>query len=231
MSCKRKNTEYYWQRVKFEAIKMAGRQFVQGKAGAFRAMSSCVVFALSSTPPPFLSPGCSAAVLPPLDHTTVVGEKESEETVKTVIFLPAASISLFWKSHPRTAFPVVKTEHFCLFPCLLRSHEPVTGERTPDGNEKLGRALVNVTSWADWPKPGSYKQWSLLWSALFRGLLPKGNWGGSVCPFVGLLSSGLLQQGKEDVGHGDRPGASSIKFSLQPNHSSSSDCSSPFHNF
>lgn len=104
------------------SIKIAGRQFVQGQAGAFRALCSCVVFALSSSPP-FLCPRCSAAaaslfcllLLTPL----LWGRRRMKRLSKLYYFLPAASISLFWEFDPRTAFSVVKAGHFGIFPCLL----------------------------------------------------------------------------------------------------------------
>lgn len=81
-------------------------------------------------------------------------EKENERTIKTLIFLLAVTIPLLWKFHPRKVFPVVKAEHFCSFPCLPRSREPVTGEgiAEADGCENLGRGLVNVSSSASLPR-------------------------------------------------------------------------------
>lgn len=139
-------------------LKMAGRQLVQGQACAFKATCTTMVFAFSSSPIFFvhevlLLRRCSRSVST-WSHCRDVGEKENEKTVKTILFLRAVAISLLWEFHPRGVIPVMKAGHFCHFPCLLRSHEPVTGKWIPeaDGRKNLGRGLVNVTSTADLPR-------------------------------------------------------------------------------
>lgn len=92
-------------------------------------------FALSSSRILLSMMFCCITALSPLNHTSVVGEKENEETVKTAIFLPAYPYSgIFIPGQPSQW----RRGYFCIFPCLPSSCEPVTGERTADGSEIWG---------------------------------------------------------------------------------------------